>query len=313
MTTFTIGCDPELFLTRGGKAISGHDIIPGTKEKPFAVDKGALQADGTAAEFNTDPVDLEDFAAFEHNVTSVMKTLEETVKKVDPSLSLNISPVQHYDEEYFKSLPKSAVELGCNPDWNAYTGEPNPTPDHNRLFRTGSGHIHYGWGQDIPATHPDHIKICCDFVKVLDAFVGGYMTMIDDDNLRRELYGKAGAFRPKSYGVEYRTPSNVWLKSAESRKAIHCMSQAAVYAARGMDFFHRTIKKFNVQEIINTGNKVEAAKLHLRLRDDFYMYGDATAHVLADRIISLDKKAKSEKGYQEMNQAPTSVRKTRVA
>lgn len=285
-TSFTIGCDPELFLTRDGKAVSGHDIIPGTKEKPFAVADGALQADGTAAEFNTVPVELGDVAAFEKNITSVMATLEKTVKEVDPSLSLNISPVQHYDEEYFKTLPKAAVELGCNPDWNAYTGEPNPTPDHTRLFRTGSGHIHYGWGEGIPADHPEHIKICCDFVKVLDAFVGCYMTMIDDDNLRRELYGKAGAFRPKSYGVEYRTPSNVWLRDAQTRKAIHLLSNSAVKAASDMDKFSNGIsKRFDIPEIINTGDKEGAAKVIRALYNLFNFSGERDAIARANNIV----------------------------
>jgi hypothetical protein len=36
----------------------------------------------------------------------------------------------------------------------------------------------------------------------------------DKDKKRRLLYGKAGCFRPKPYGMEYRTLSNAWLNPA---------------------------------------------------------------------------------------------------
>ncbi len=39
--------------------------------------------------------------------------------------------------------------------------------------------------------------------------------MYDKDTERRGMYGKAGAFRPKPYGVEYRTLSNAWLSNDE--------------------------------------------------------------------------------------------------
>jgi hypothetical protein len=54
--------------------------------------------------------------------------------------------------------------------------------------------------------------------KQLDYSIGGNNVMMEDKlklngAKRRELYGKAGAFRPKHYGCEYRTPSNVWLSN----------------------------------------------------------------------------------------------------
>ncbi len=49
---FTIGADPEIFLRRRGKAFSAHGVIPGTKKEPHNVEKGAVQVDGMAVEFN---------------------------------------------------------------------------------------------------------------------------------------------------------------------------------------------------------------------------------------------------------------------
>ena len=44
-----------------------------------------------------------------------------------------------------------------------------------------------------------------------DLFLGVPSVLMDEGELRKQLYGKAGAFRPKPYGVEYRTLSNFWV------------------------------------------------------------------------------------------------------
>ncbi len=53
--TMLIGADPEVFLKVGKKNISSHGLINGDKKNPLKVDKGAVQIDGTALEFNIDP------------------------------------------------------------------------------------------------------------------------------------------------------------------------------------------------------------------------------------------------------------------
>lgn len=231
MTAFSIGCDPELFLIdRTGKPLSAYGVVKGTKKEPFKVERGAYQVDGMALEFNTDPVPANGaFDQFNGNITAVLKRLKEDVKAAGyKTAKFNISPVQDFGEEIMAAQPDEAKELGCDPDWCAYTKEPNPRPDGDVTFRTASGHIHVGWGADIPVDHPDHIEICSDFVKCLDATVGMFMTIIDTDPRRRELYGKAGAFRPKPYGVEYRTPSNLWLTHVARRRIIYKLVNVAI-------------------------------------------------------------------------------------
>lgn len=266
--TFMIGADPEIFLRKKGKAFSAHGVVPGTKKEPHKVDNGAIQVDGMAVEFNIDPVEMfgdRGFNQFNRNITSVIGQLKEEVKKHDPSLTFNIESVQEFDQEVFDSTPEEAKELGCDPDFNAYTKEQNPRPEGDAVtFRTASGHIHIGWGADIPVEHPDHVTICADFVKLMDVFVGMYMTIIDPESRRRDLYGKAGAFRAKPYGVEYRTPSNLWLSNKSRRETIFILTKIAVNAAKNQYTLGRLLKldeaeaEKKVQSIINSGDFVQA-------------------------------------------------------
>ncbi len=263
--TFTIGADPELFLfDKNNKAVSAHGLVQGTKEEPFLVKDGAIQVDGTALEFNIDPTPLAygNVNEFNRKIVSVMKTLKDTVTEKDKTLKFNLPSTQDYDPEYIKTIPETALELGCNPDMNAYTLEENPRPEGEAVnFRTASGHIHIGWGSDIPVDNADHIRICADFVKMMDMTVGLYMTIIDPDQRRRQLYGKAGAFRPKPYGVEYRTPSNVWLTDKSRRRTIFGLCSMAVNLmkmGRPMDYWCK--KADEVEGIINNGDFFRAYK-----------------------------------------------------
>lgn len=285
MTKFLIGADPEIFvIDREGQGISAHAMIPGSKKDPFPVDNGAIQPDGVAAEFNITPVPLgmggKEYLAFDANVTSVIRTLTEYVRKDDEARTLKIASVMDFDPEYIDALPEEAKALGCDPDFNAYTLQPNPTPDAMAPFRTAAGHIHVGWGANIPANHEDHVKICADFIKIMDATVGLYMTVIDKDGTRRrELYGKAGAFRPKPYGVEYRTPSNAWISSTNRRRSVFEWTHFATIAASN----GYTIKKLldisepQLQRIINEGDFKAAKTLLDRVAGRLYA-GDSTCY-----------------------------------
>lgn len=215
MNEFLIGCDPEIFLKDGDKDLSAHGVIPGTKKKPYTVPGGAIQVDGLAVEYNIEPVLVYPTPSrgarrFIDACATVEYQLLTEVWKKAPNAVFDYTPAKDFGEEFMKAQPKAAKVLGCDPDFNAYTLEPNPRPDPGTIRSLG-GHIHCGWGSDIPVHNEDHMKICADFVRDLDQSIGVYMTIIDRDQRRRELYGKAGAFRPKSYGVEYRTPSSVWL------------------------------------------------------------------------------------------------------
>jgi hypothetical protein len=66
------------------------------------------------------------------------------------------------------------------------------------------GHIHVGYN------NPDD-KTSFEIAKAMDLFLGVGSVLLDKDTQRRSLYGKAGAMRLKSFGMEYRTLSNFWI------------------------------------------------------------------------------------------------------
>lgn len=255
-TEFYIGADPEVFVKKNGKGVSVYETgLPGDKKNPHKTSHGALQQDGFAAEFNIDPSPADDFARFNQNIVKTLADLREEINK-HGKYNLAIVPTMDFEPEYMAAQPDHVKELGCDPDFNAYTMKVNPRPDGDRPFRSGAGHIHGGWGADIPVDNEDHFEICAGFVRMLDATVGLFMTYIDRDPRRRELYGKAGAFRPKSYGVEYRTPSNAWLINTDRRFMVHALFNAAIFlqtnsqSIEGLYGYNET----EIERIINEGD-----------------------------------------------------------
>jgi hypothetical protein len=219
-----IGCDPELFVVnKEGKPRGAYGLIPGTKESPFKVEKGAYQVDGMALEFNIDPAGTED--EFVGNITAVMQWLRQDVPS---EFKFYVKPSVRFHHAILKAAPDEAKELGCMPDLSAYTLKENPKPDANTTLRTASGHIHIGLEEDADVTSEEHLIKYATLVKHLDLFLGIRSLEWDKDQTRRKLYGAPGAMRLKPYGVEYRVLSNMWLDREELvrfvyRQTIRCI------------------------------------------------------------------------------------------
>lgn len=214
-----LGADPELFAFKDGKPVSVHNLLTGDKRNPQPVDEGAVQVDGTAAEFNILPTDSEE--VFVNRIIKVRKNIESIIQSVDKNVVLRSVPAVHFDKEYWDSIPTANKELGCDPDYNAYTGLENQiVPEEKRMgfetMRTGSGHIHIGWRNPKEPFQDDidrlnHFVDCRVITMLLDHVILPFEKFWDGDKDRRKLYGKPGAFRPKPYGCEYRVLSNAWV------------------------------------------------------------------------------------------------------
>ena len=50
----------------------------------------------------------------------------------------------------------------------------------------------------------------------------------DKDRIRSTMYGKFGAYRPKHYGVEYRTLSNTWVDHEDRRRFVFNAAQSSM-------------------------------------------------------------------------------------
>ncbi len=208
MQQVLIGCDPEVFVRKGQQFLSAFGLIRGDKKNPQKVRRGAVQVDGMALEFNIDPAASE--AEFCINVKDVFAQMKAMV----PEYEVVVSPVADFDPAYMKDQPFEALELGCDPDFNAWeNGAINEKPDGDRPFRTASGHIHIGWTNGEEINDPQHKNRCLLITRQMDFFLGLPSLVYDKDTKRRSMYGKAGCYRPKPYGAEYRTLSNMWLSN----------------------------------------------------------------------------------------------------
>lgn len=219
-----LGADPEVFVLRNGVPFGAHGMVPGTKKEPHKVKDGAIQVDGMALEFNIDPADTPD--KFVHNTQSVLTTLE---KRLPDGCKIHVVPSVRFDWDHMKAQPVEALEMGCDPDYNAYTGQQNTKPDGQTNLRTAAGHVHIGFTKDADITNPRHFESCRQLVKQLDYYLGLPSLILDKEGEeRRQLYGKAGAFRPKPYGCEYRVLSNFWLATPDLMKWVYVTTIRAI-------------------------------------------------------------------------------------
>jgi hypothetical protein len=199
----TVGADPEVFITHKGKVVSAIGKLGGTKKEPrsMGVDGFYIQEDNVLAEFNIPPSHSED--EFVHNMATGVRLVkfqlgEDYDIKVVGSSLLDPKELKH---------PKAAA-FGCEPDFNAWTGEEQVSIAPIKPIRTAAGHLHIGYN---PVTEETNIQIA----KALDLFLGLGSVILDPDTERRSVYGSAGSIRHKSYGFEYRTLSCFWINSPE--------------------------------------------------------------------------------------------------
>lgn len=225
--TVTVGSDAELpvFLL-DGTPIPVTGLVGGTKDQPRPLGrlpKGfMIQEDNVNAEFNIPPASNGE--QFEHNI---LVGVEGVQKELPPTMFVQAVAATEYKIELLK--PPGLQVFGCDPDYNAWTKEENSKPKcDNPCLRTAAAHVHIGWADP---TDDDRMAL----VRALD-FRLGYAYIGADDKRRRQLYGKAGAHRPKVYGVEYRVLGNAWLQRGGPSDVFRSVLQAVDDVNNGLTF-----------------------------------------------------------------------------
>lgn len=255
---FVAGADPELMLlTPEGKLTSAIEVVPGTKEEPHKVACGAVQHDNVMAEFNVNPSGTDD--EFVHNMREVLRELSGMIAP----LTLVARASANFPKKELQS--EVAQVFGCDPDFDGWSLQMNSIDGTAGMetFRSAGGHFHIGEKEATKEMLQDpYGKI--EVVKMLDIFQGIVSIAIDDDKTapkRRALYGRAGAHRPKDYGVEYRALGNFWVRSPD---LVHMMYELADRAvALTLDGksteIIESIGEAEIQRVINDSDK-RAAK-----------------------------------------------------
>lgn len=226
---FTIGADPEVFLRNANEYVSAQDIVPGTKERPAQMEglpEGfMIQADNVACEFNIPPA--KNAIAFDRNISLALNYVKIYARK--RKLKIDLSAAAIFPEEILND-PRIRI-LGCDSDVNAWTLQDNVPPKNaNSTLRTIGGHVHVGWDEP-------NFKNKVKFVRAFDVYVTLPSILRTKKTDRRKFYGAAGAFRPKKYGVECRSPEPAWIMSKRERSLVYagvCKAFNIVYEQPAM-------------------------------------------------------------------------------
>lgn len=245
---FTIGADPELFLKNpDNKLISVVGLIGGTKDEPLPIGNGcAIQEDNVAAEFCIPA--CHNAKEFILSINYAMSDIQKRASALGLTLA-ELTASASFDKDQLNT--RAARQFGCDPDYNAYTNKANPRPRcEDKTLRSAGGHVHVGTKLD-----------AIDVVKTMDLMLGIPSVILDKDERRRQLYGKAGCFRFKPYGVEYRTLSNFWIWDERTIDWVYHQVAEALDFCEEFSVEVTNDEKLKIQDCINNNDKAEAQRL----------------------------------------------------
>ena len=235
-----IACDPECFLyDRESNTIVSAIGKFATKK----IGRVSIEVDNVLAEFQIEPTD--DRTTFIIRVKRGIQAIRD-----ESGMDVCIKSSHEFTKQYLKSLPPKAYVFGCNRDMNAYTEGLNPKPNPYTNTRTAGGHLHI----DMPDKGLEGRAM---LVKLCDLYLGVPSVLLDSDRARRRMYGKAGAFRRKQYGIEYRTLSNFWLRDEKLMGWVYDQVRVAL----DMSEYVNKLPYAKIRECIDTSNVVLANRL----------------------------------------------------
>ncbi len=229
------GTDPEVFIVDGNLSCVPPASLREDHGFQFLDEITLVQEDdykiiedGAATEINVDPSNNIDilYDRIARAIEGVRKFASDTF-----GLGIKVSPAVQFDTEKFWNERgeefRSCVMFGCDPDLDIYSGEYSPEIAADEVpERFGGGHIH----MQAPENDNDLFENTYYYTtRLMDILVGSTAVAIkrDDSELikeelkRLQYYGRPGKIRLQNYptgvkGIEYRTPSNFWIKDKTS-------------------------------------------------------------------------------------------------
>lgn len=222
-----------VFDTIENKYVPVFGMLGGTKEEPLEIEgnvkRFSIQEDNVMAEYNIPPCNSR--KDFINNNLFMIETLKTILPDNKTVLAESFAKFEEED-----LIHEQAEYFGCAPSIDVYTLS-DFIPVFNVAsspFRACGGHIHIGFeGND---DQNNIIKL----VKALDYTLGlrsFFEEKNEDGYLNRNLsYGRFGNFRETSFGIEYRTTSNWWLKNEETIGEAYDLVQEAFILANQEDF-----------------------------------------------------------------------------
>ncbi len=218
--TISLGADPEFFVERRDKPgiIPCVGILPGSKNTPHAIANSkvgtVIHEDNVAVEIGFTP------AAHGGDFSARLGLALGEMKDFLRSHNLQIVEGQSHAFNVNDLQTPQARNFGCAPDNNAYDGGRvrvgPPTSIIGGRVRFAGGHVHIGGDFNCP---PFVAALFADIFLGVAPIQCGY-NVGGVDKYRRNWYGKPGIFRPKDYGIEYRSIGNWWLFSKNAREFI---------------------------------------------------------------------------------------------
>lgn len=245
--SINLGCDPEFFFTQNGQVIGSEKIM-----RDGAIgEKGHSQVviDGVQAELNPLPSACRESLAYQ--IAHCFRNLKLTFQDRGMQVAVKCDPLVEITQEELDSLSEGSRVFGCAPSINIYEGGESKIKVDPRKYlkRSAGGHLHLGnyYAGYLPDEfnanyHDQHacakrtenaLKTMPEImVPILDIVVGNTCVLLDrfeGNKERRANYGRVGEYRVKSYGLEYRSLSNFWLRSYPLMSFVFGIARFAVH------------------------------------------------------------------------------------
>ena len=238
-----LGTDIEMFVInkQTKQAVNACGIVQGTKYSPYQWKEGGFltSLDCIMMEYNTPATSNKDVF-----ISQILES-QEYLSSLLPN-NLELSPFPYYDVNPEELYTVESITFGCEPDLNAYTGKFNKVSVNPETFpgRSAGFHLHIDVDQSQQR----------EFVKLLDFTLAVPGLLLEPDNNRKALYGKAGSYRDNIKWVEYRTLSS-WFQQKEYLEFIWNNSEKALELLN--DRF-KDYKNYDIKNIIKNNDKAGA-------------------------------------------------------